>query len=79
MPACGPKYRVNENGELITVFLGVQSYSASDHPALPNMVEGLRMESLERAVGGTKVSKQWGVGVDRHPGDGLNQLNGSGA
>ena len=74
-----PAFRIDENRELVLVYIGSRFCDASNHAALPGLVEELKHEMLLRAVDLNIGFSVVGVGIDWLPTDGWKHLGKYGA
>lgn len=69
-----PSFSVDENRELVLVYIGSRLCDASNNPALPGLVEELKEELSRRSVELNIGFSAVGVGVDWLPSDGWKHL-----
>ena len=69
-----PSFSVDENRELVLVYIGSRLCDASNNPALPGLVEELKEELSRRSVDLNIGFSAVGVGVDWLPTDGWKHL-----
>ena len=74
-----PSFRIDENRELVLVYIGSRFCDASNDPALPGLVEELKDELLRRSLDLNIGFSVVGVGVDWLPTDGWKHLGKYGA
>lgn len=74
-----PSFSVDENRELVLVYIGSRFCDVSNDPALPGLVEELKDELLRRSVDLNIGFSVVGVGVDWLPIDGWKHLGKYGA
>lgn len=74
-----PTFRIDENRELVLVYIGSRFCDASNDPALPGLVEKLKGTLLQRSLDLDIGFSVVGVGVDWLPTDGLKHLGQYGA
>ena len=69
-----PSFSVDENRELVLVYIGSRFCDASNNPALPGLVEELKEELSRRSIDLNIGFSAVGVGVDWLPTDGWKHL-----
>ena len=69
-----PAFMVDDNRELVLVYLGSQHCAASNDPELPRLVELLKNELRARATDANIGFSAIGVGIDWLPVDGWRHL-----